>query len=141
MKRNWQGKVKDQRANNKKAFPTLRPGETKGIAAVGAQQEVSPFVAMNNPQSSGESPENNQLSLPTLQSPDSTSPWPNAGSQWISTQRSAFQATEQDAEGYKVVLEGQMENIRHILSSDSSSASLVILSQASFLPPLSMFTS
>lgn len=90
MKRNWQGKVKDRRASNKKAFPTLRPGETKGIAAVGAQHEVLPFVATNNPQSSGESPENKQLSLPTLQSPASTSPCPKSGSQRISPQRSAF---------------------------------------------------
>ena len=48
-----------------------------------------------------------------------------------SPQRSAFQATKQDKEGKKVDLEGQMENIQHALTSDSST-SLVILPRAPF---------
>lgn len=44
IKRNWQGKVKDLRASNGKDLPTLRPGKTKEIATVDAQQELLSLV-------------------------------------------------------------------------------------------------
>lgn len=51
-----------------------------------------------------------------------------------------LQAAELGREGWKVDLEGQIEPMQHMLSFDSS-ASLVILPRAPFLPFLSMFTS